>query len=174
MQIFAVNLNRRRILPPNHSSAPSVPSFRQSVELRMIFPIFYESHKIFFPDFVAPGFLPRINARQLSAFQIIECRSFAAMAKQTHLFLSQNVRHFRPINVIGFHNIHLCRLFGGRRLCMLCRSNIVLTFLTRILTKPPKSAHFWLSLEPIEKSSFFQWRMPNCFDFTAFFADKSA
>ena len=60
------------------------------------------------------------------------------MAKQAHLFLSKNIRHFRPINVIDFHNIHLCHLFGGRRLCMLCCSNIVLTFLTRILTKLPK------------------------------------
>ena len=174
MQIFAVDFNRRRIPTPNHSSASSVPSFRYSIELRMIFPIFYESYQIFFPNFIAPGFLPRIQARQLSAFQIIECCSFAAMAKQAHLFLSKNIRHFRPINVIDFHNIHLCRLFGGRRLCMLCRSNIVLTFLTRILIKPPKSAHFRLSLEPIEKSGFFQWRMPNCFDIATFFADKTA
>lgn len=96
------------------------------------------------------------DARQLSAFQIIERCSFAAMAKQAHLFLSKNIRHFRPINVIDFHNIHLCHLFGGRHLRMLCCSNIVLTFLTRILTKLPKSAHFWLSFEPLEKSSFFQ------------------
>ena len=149
---------------PNRSSAFFVPSLRYSVELRMVLPIFYESHQIFFPDFVAPGFLPRINARQLSAFQIIERCSFAAMAKQAHLFLSKNIRHFRPINVIDFHNIHLCHLFGGRHLCMLCCSNIVLTFLTRILTKLPKSAHFWLSFEPLEKSSFFQGRMPKHLD----------
>ena len=149
---------------PNRSSAFFVPSLRYSVELGMVLPIFYESHQIFFPDFVAPGFLPRINARQLSAFQIIECCSFAAMAKQAHLFLSQNIRHFRPINVIDFHNIHLCHLFGGRHLCMLCCSNIVLTFLTRILTKLPKSAHFWLSFEPPEKSSFFQGWMPKHLD----------
>ena len=149
---------------PNRSSTFFVPSLRYSVELGMVLPIFYESHQIFFPDFVAPGFLPRINARQLSAFQIIERCSFAAMAKQAHLFLSKNIRHFRPINVIDFHNIHLCHLFGGRRLCMLCCSNIVLTFLTRILTKLPKSAHFWLSFEPLEKSSFFQGWMPKHLD----------
>ena len=74
------------------------------------------------------------------------------------------IRHFRPINVIDFHNIHLCHLFGGRHLCMLCCSNIVLTFLTRILTKLPKSAHFWLSFEPLEKSSFFQGWMPKHLD----------
>ena len=47
---------------------------------------------------------------------------------------------------------------------MLCCSNIVLTFLTRILTKLPKSAHFWLSFEPLEKSSFFQGWMPKHLD----------
>ena len=159
---------------PNRSSAFFVPSIRYSVELRMVLPIFYESHQIFFPDFVAPGFLPRINARQLSAFQIIECCSFAAMAKQAHLFLSQNIRHFWPINVIVFHNIHLCHLFGGRHLCMLCCSNIVLTFLTRILTKLPKSAHFWLSFEPLEKSSFFKGECQNTLIQLWFWADKTA
>lgn len=159
---------------PNRSSAFFVPSLRYSVELGMVLPIFYESHQIFFPDFVTPGFLPRINARQLSAFQIIECCSFAAMAKQAHLFLSQNIRHFWPINVIDFHNIHLCHLFGGRRLCMLCCSNIVLTFLTRILTKLPKSAHFWLSFEPLEKSSFFKGECQNTLIQLWFWADKAA
>ena len=159
---------------PNRSSAFFVPSLRYSVELGMVLPIFYESHQIFFPDFVAPGFLPRINARQLSAFQIIERCSFAAMAKQAHLFLSKNIRHFRPINVIDFHNIHLCHLFGGRHLCMLCCSNIVLTFLTRILTKLPKSAHFWLSFEPLEKSSFFKGECQNTLIQLWFWADKTA
>ena len=105
---------------------------------------------------------------------IIECCSFAAMAKQTHLFLSKNIRHFRPINVIDFHNIHLCHLFGGRHLCMLCCSNIVLTFLTRILTKLPKSAHFWLSFEPLEKSSFFKGECQNTLIQLWFWADKTA
>ena len=84
------------------------------------------------------------------------------------------IRHFRPINVIDFHNIHLCHLFGGRHLCMLCCSNIVLTFLTRILTKLPKSAHFWLSFEPLEKSSFFKGECQNTLIQLWFWADKTA
>lgn len=71
-------------------------------------------------------------------------------------------------------NIHLCHLFGGRHLCMLCCSNIVLTFLTRILTKLPKSAHFWLSFEPLEKSSFFKGECQNTLIQLWFWADKTA
>ena len=114
------------------------------------------------------------HKKQNFSSSVMECCSFAAMAKQAHLFLSQDIRHFRPINVIVFHNIHLCHLFGGRHLRMLCCSNIVLTFLTRILTKLPKSAHFWLSFEPLEKSSFFKGECQNTLIQLWFRADKTA
>ena len=99
--IVAVHLPQRvlgQLLGEPRHIVGTVPSLRRRIEFWKNRPLLQVCFHILFSDFIAPGFLTRPLAGHLAAFEQMQRRGFADMAKAIKLILIHHIGNAVPVN----------------------------------------------------------------------------